>query len=130
MLKWEWVSFIDKPCATDLSMKPISVIAVLMMQALAVGTAVAQDLPEYTLVIKHHIYQPSVIKVPADLKFKLIVRNEDSTPEEFESTDFNREQIVLPNSNITVYVGPLHAGSYGFFGDFHQATAKGRLIVG
>jgi hypothetical protein len=36
---------------------------------------------------------------------------------------------VLPNSSITVYVGPLRAGNYGFFGDFHQATAKGRLIV-
>ncbi len=99
-----------------------------MLLALA-GTAIANDLPEYTLVIKDHVYQPSELKVPAGTKFKLIVRNEDPTPEEFESTDFNREKIVPPNSSSIVYVGPLRAGNYGFFGDFHQATAKGRLIV-
>jgi hypothetical protein len=109
-------------------MKNAFLVAAPMLLAL-VGTAVASDLPEYTLVVKNHVYQPSELKVPADTKFKIIVRNEDATPEEFESTDFNREKIVLPNSSITVYVGPLRAGNYGFFGDFHQATAKGRLIV-
>lgn len=95
----------------------------------AVGATGAADLTEYTLVLKDHLYQPQVIKVPAGVKFKIIVRNEDPTPEEFESTDFSREKIVLPNSSITVFVGPLKAGNYGFFGDFHQATAQGRLIV-
>jgi plastocyanin len=109
-------------------MKHPFLIAAPMLLALA-GTAVANDLPEYILVVKNHAYQPSELKVPAGTKFRLIVRNEDATPEEFESTDFNREKIVLPNSSITVYVGPLRAGSYGFFGDFHQATAQGRLIV-
>jgi len=109
-------------------MKHPLLAAVPMLLALA-GTAFAGDLPEYTLVIKNHVYQPDVLKVPADTKFRLIVHNQDATPEEFESTDFNREKIVLPNSSITVYVGPLRAGNYGFFGDFHQSTAKGRLIV-
>lgn len=104
-----------------------SVASALLL--LVTGTAFAGDLPQYTLVIKNHTYQPSELKVPAGTKFKIIVRNEDPTPEEFESMDFNREKIVLPNSTTTVYVGPLRAGSYGFFGDFHQDTAKGRLIV-
>ena len=103
-------------------------IVIPLMLAFA-GPASATDLPEYQLTIKNHVYQPSQLKVPAGTKFKLIVRNEDATPEEFESTDFNREKILLPNSSITVYVGPLRAGSYGFFGDFHQETAKGRLIA-
>ncbi len=109
-------------------MKLPFLVAAPMLLALA-GTAFAGDLPEYTLVIKNHVYQPDVLKVPTGTKFRLIVHNQDATPEEFESTDFNREKIVLPNSSITVYVGPLHAGNYGFFGDFHQSTAKGRLIV-
>jgi hypothetical protein len=109
-------------------MKHPFLVAAPMLLAL-VGTAVADDLSEYTLVVKNHVYQPSELKVAAGTKFKIIVRNEDATPEEFESTDFNREKIVLPNSSITVYVGPLRAGNYGFFGDFHQDTAKGRLIV-
>ncbi|MES2313297.1 MAG: cupredoxin domain-containing protein [Pseudomonadota bacterium] len=108
--------------------KPFFVAAPILL-ALAGSPAIANDLPEFMLVVKNHVYQPSELKVPAGTKFKIIVRNEDATPEEFESTDFNREKIVLPNSSITVYVGPLRAGNYGFFGDFHQATAKGRLIV-
>lgn len=98
--------------------------------ALAVArTVAAHDLLEYTLIVKNHVYQPTELKVPANTKFKIIVHNEDTTPEEFESTDFSREKIVLPNSTITVYVGPLRAGTYGFFGDFHRETAKGRLIA-
>jgi hypothetical protein len=93
------------------------------------GLAAAADMPEFTLVIKDHIYQPSELKVPANTKFKLRVTNQDATPEEFESTDFNRETVVLPSHSIVVYVGPLHAGTYGFFGDFHRDTAQGRLIV-
>jgi hypothetical protein len=103
-------------------------IAVAMVVALA-GTAAATDIPEFTLVIKNHSYQPSELKVPADTKFRIRVTNEDATPEEFESTDFNRETVVLPNHSIVVYVGPLHSGTYGFFGDFHRETAQGRLIV-
>lgn len=93
------------------------------------GTAAATDIPEYTLSIRNHAYEPAQLKVPANTKIKLLVRNEDATPEEFESTEFNREMVVLPNNSITVYVGPLRAGTYGFFGDFHPDTAQGRLIV-
>lgn len=89
----------------------------------------AADVPEFHLVIKNHSYQPAELKVPADTKFRLILKNEDATSEEFESTDFNRETIVLPNRTVVIYVGPLRAGNYGFFGDFHRDTAQGRLIV-
>ncbi|MGA7298181.1 MAG: cupredoxin domain-containing protein [Rhodanobacteraceae bacterium] len=106
----------------------LSAIAATLLLSMT-GAAVGQDLPTFTLVLKNHVYHPDELKVPAGTKFKLIVRNEDPTPEEFESTDFNREKIVLPNTSMTVYVGPLRAGSYRFFGEFHQATAQGRLIA-
>lgn len=96
---------------------------------LACLAAHATDVPQYTLVIQNHTYQPAQLKVPANTKFKLLVENRDATPEEFESTEFNREKIVLPNSTISVYVGPLNAGRYAFFGDFHQDTAQGALVV-
>jgi Cupredoxin-like domain len=105
-------------------------LAVAAITALAWGcAAAAADMPEFALVIKDHVYQPSELKVPADTKFRLRVTNEDGTPEEFESTDFNRETVILAKHSILVYVGPLHAGTYGFFGDFHRDTAQGRLIV-
>ena len=53
----------------------------------------------------------------------------DATPEEFESTDFSREAVVLPNRSVIIYVGPLRAGTYAFFGDFHRNTAQGRLLA-
>jgi hypothetical protein len=93
------------------------------------GAPKAADLPEFALAIKNHSYQPRELKVPANTKFKIRVTNEDATPEEFESTDFNRETVVLPHRSVVVFVGPLHAGKYGFFGDFHRDTAQGRLIV-
>lgn len=101
-------------------------LSVLLLLPLA---AWAGDMPQYTLTIHNHRYQPTELKVPAGTKFKLVVVNKDATPEEFESSDFNREKIVMPNSRITVYVGPLDAGHYKFFGDFHQDTAQGTLIV-
>lgn len=97
--------------------------------ALAAVAAQAADVPEYKLVIKDHKFQPTELKVPADTKIKLLVTNQDSTPSEFESNEFNREKIVLPNSTVSVFVGPLGKGSYRFFDDFHQDTGNGVLIV-
>lgn len=93
------------------------------------GVTRADGLPQYNLVIRNHVYQPSELKVPADARFKLVIENQDASPEEFESTEFSREKIVLPRSTVSVFVGPLKQGSYRFFGDFHQDTAQGRLIV-
>jgi len=89
----------------------------------------AAEIPEYKLVIKDHKFQPTHLTAPADTKFKLLVSNQDATPSEFESNDFNREKIVLPGNTITVFVGPLDKGSYKFFDDFHQDTGNGVLIV-
>lgn len=108
--------------------KRLQMLVGVVLLATAVNAAASEG-PEYTLVIKGHRYQPSEIRMPANTKVRIVVNNQDSTPEEFESTDFNREKLVLPHSSATVYVGPLRAGTYSFFGDFHQDTAQGRLIV-
>lgn len=110
-------------------MSRILVLATALCLVALASTARAGDLPEFKLVLQNHTYQPAELKVPAGAKFKLVIENRDASPEEFESTDFNREKIVLPNSSTSVYVGPLKAGSYRFFGDFHQDTAQGRLIA-
>jgi len=41
----------------------------------------------------------------------------------------NREKIVPGNGRITIFVGPLEAGEYEFFGEFNQDTAKGKIIA-
>ena len=107
----------------------VSIVLAFAGTVASAGNAAATNVPEFALVIKNHVYVPSELKVPADTKIRIRVTNEDATPEEFESTDFSRESVVMPNHSIVVYVGPLHAGTYGFFGDFHRDTAQGRLIV-
>ncbi len=103
-------------------------IAILALSLLS-GIAFAAEMPQYTLTIKDHKFQPTQLTVPADTQFKVRVDNQDSTPSEFESSDFNREKIVLPGSQITVFIGPLAKGKYKFFDDFHQDTGQGVLIV-
>lgn len=85
--------------------------------------------PEVTVTIKDHRFMPEEVGVPAGVRLKLIVRNEDPTPEEFESYELNREKIVAGNGQITVYVGPLKAGTYPFFGEFNPKTAQGRVVA-
>ena len=84
---------------------------------------------EFTLVIKDHYFVPSELRVPAGQKVKLIVENQDATPEEFESHELNREKIIAPKSKVSIFIGPLKAGKYPFFGEFNQATARGVVIA-
>jgi hypothetical protein len=104
-------------------------VTAFFLLALAPLAAFASDPPEYRLTIENHRFIPSEMTIPADTKVKLIVVNKDATPEEFESHELNREKVVAGNSSINVYVGPLKAGRYPYFGDFNQATAQGALIA-
>ena len=87
----------------------------------------ADELP--TLVLQDHRFVPERMQVPAGKKFQLRVRNTDSTADEFESVDLNREKLVPPGQTIAVFLGPLPPGTYKFFGDFHQDTAQGVLVA-
>lgn len=101
----------------------------LLAAALSVsGGAVAAD-GEFSVVIRDHKFEPAELTVPAGQKFKLIVKNEDSTPEEFESHELKREKIIAGNSSATIKLGPLKPGVYPFFGEFNEKTAQGKLIV-
>lgn len=83
----------------------------------------------YHIIIKDHKFVPDTFEIPAGQKIKLIVENQDPTPEEFESHDFHREKIILGNSKAVILIGPLKPGEYKFFGEFNEATAQGKVIV-
>ncbi|HUR39632.1 MAG TPA: cupredoxin domain-containing protein [Verrucomicrobiae bacterium] len=93
------------------------------------AVAVAADPPEFTLTIKDHKFEPAELTVPAGQKVKLKVVNADSTPEEFESHELNREKVIPGNTTANVFVGPLKPGEYPFFGEFNPKTAQGKLIA-
>ncbi len=83
----------------------------------------------YEIVIKDHKFFPETLTVPAGEKIKLLVDNQDATPEEFESHDFNREKIISGKSKATIFVGPLEPGKYHYFGEFNMDSAKGYIIA-
>ena len=64
--------------------KGIAMKKLLSLLSLLCLSAWAAD-PEFTLVIRDHRFEPAEIRVPAGQKIKLVVHNQDATPEEFES---------------------------------------------
>lgn len=84
---------------------------------------------EFEIVIRDHRFQPSVLEIPAGQRVKIVVRNLDATPEEFESYELRREKIIAGKSEAIIFVGPLKPGTYTFFGEFNPETAQGRLVA-
>lgn len=90
--------------------------------------ALAAD-PEAQLVIKNHRFEPTELKVPAGQRVKLVVHNQDGTAEEFESHALNREKVIPAGAKVALFIGPLKAGRYEFFGEYHGDTAKGVIVA-
>jgi len=109
---------------------PIRIIAPMAALALAFAAFAAQaDTATAEVRIKNHRFHPAELRVPAGQRIKLTVHNDDATPEEFESQALRVEKIVTGNNDAVVYFGPLDPGEYHFFGEFHQATAQGKVIA-
>ena len=85
--------------------------------------------PVYKIAIKDHKFMPEVLNIPANTKVKILVENLDPAAEEFESYDLRREKVVNANGQIIIFIGPLNAGVYKYFGDFHPQTAQGRIVA-
>jgi hypothetical protein len=96
---------------------------------LSVASLAHAETPVFEIVIKDHKIEPTELAVPAGVKIKLRVHNQDPTPEEFESHDFNREKIINGNSKATIFVGPLKPGKYHYFGEFNADTANAYIIA-
>lgn len=85
--------------------------------------------PVIELEVRGHLFHPQEVHIPRDTKVKLVVYNRDSTPEEFESYELNREKVIMGGSRANIFIGPLSPGTYPFFGEFNPKTAQGRVIV-
>jgi plastocyanin len=104
----------------------------LMLIALGAGFSAAGALAAddtFTLIIKDHRFDPAQLDVPAGKKLKLLVKNLDPTPEEFESHDLKREKVIAGKGQTTISIGPLKPGTYKFVGEYHEATAQGRIVA-
>lgn len=93
------------------------------------GAAQAQESHSASITIRNHRFEPAELKVPANKRIMLKVVNDDPTSEEFESKEFKAEKVIAGKSSATINIAPLKPGRYKFFGEFHEATAKGVLIA-
>jgi hypothetical protein len=84
---------------------------------------------EYHIQLKDHLFFPAQITIPANKKVKLVIDNQDSTPEEFDSFSLNREKVIFAKRKASIFIGPLKPGEYGFFGEYNPNTARGTVIV-
>ena len=106
----------------------ISLLLMSLLGFLNPGTSFAEA-KNFVIIIKNHTCSPSELIVPAKKKIKLIIENQDPTPEEFESFDLNREEVVPGNGKIIVFINALKPGRYKYFGDFHREKAWGTIIA-
>jgi hypothetical protein len=76
---------------------------------LFVTAAVAAEVPEFPLAIRDHRFTPAEIRVPANVKVRLVVDNQDAAPEpraqpresdsrEIQGHDFHRAPCAGPLS--------------------------------
>jgi hypothetical protein len=93
------------------------------------SASAAAEVPVYEIVIQNHLFEPSKLVIPAATKVKLLIVNNDDTPEEFESYELNREKVIMEKSKMVIFIGPLAPGEYPFFGEFHPKTAQGVVVV-
>jgi hypothetical protein len=101
---------------------------VAMVASLALNPAQAQE-TVFTLTIKDHQFDPPRLDVPANVKFKLVVKNLDNERAEFESKPMKIEKIIAANAETTLNVGPLKPGEYPFVEEFHEDVARGAIVA-
>lgn len=89
----------------------------------------AEDETALSVSIQDHRFTPAELRAPAGKPIAITVKNLDATPEEFESKSLHVEKIVAGNSEIIVRLRPQKPGRYRFFGEYHEDTAKGELVV-
>jgi len=80
------------------------------------------------LAIHDNQFEPKQLVIPAGVKLKLVIRNQDGMPAEFESYDLSREVVVPGHGEVTIFIGPLNPGNYQFFNDFNH-DMQGSIVV-
>jgi plastocyanin len=106
-------------------------LAILAVLATAMMTTAvhAADPKEIPITIENNKFSPEEIKVKAGEPFVLVVTNKDKSPEEFESKELRIEKVVPGGKTMKIRVRALKPGTYPFVGEYHEKTAKGRIVA-
>jgi plastocyanin len=106
-------------------------LGVLGAAALILGVAggAAAQTAEIPLTIEKNRFDPEEIRVKAGAPFVLVITNKDGAPEEFESRDLRIEKVIPAGKTLRLRMPALKAGTYSFVGEYHEKTAKGKIIA-
>ena len=103
---------------------------VLLSIACSAALASAADTPpELALTLDQHRFSPEELRVKANTPFILVLTNKDKEDEEFEISSLRIEQIVAGGKTLQLKMPALKKGVYEFVGEFHEKTAKGRIVA-
>ena len=106
-----------------------AVAAVIGMGAATAVTPARAEGEPFVMTFKDNKLEPAELQVPAGTEFKLVVKNADQTPEEFESEDLKVEKVIAGGSEAEFTIKALDPGSYEVYGEFHEDTAKGHIVA-
>lgn len=109
-----------------MSRPPLALAAATLV---ALGFALPALADDAVLTIKDHKFDPAKLELPAGAEHKILVKNLDGTPEEFESESLDIEKVIAGGQEASFTIGPLDPGSYEFYGEFHEDTAQGQIVV-
>jgi len=104
-------------------------LPLLLVVTTCCGGARAEDAFAASVTIRSHKFEPSDLHVPAGKRILLTVINADPLSEEFESAALKVEKVIAGGSQAIVRIAPLKPGTYEFVGEYHEETAKGRVIA-
>ena len=100
-------------------------LAILSFVSLA---AEAADPMIYEITLKDQTFTPAELKVPAGTPFIIKVKNENDAPAEFESKDMKLEKLVAGHAEILAKVKALPGGTFEFYDEYHEDTARGAVV--
>ena len=103
--------------------------AILSIALSAVITSAADTPPELALVIEQHRFSPAELRVKANAPFVLVITNKDKDDGEFEISSLRIEKVIPGGKTLQLKMPALKPGSYEFIDDFHEKTAKGRIVA-
>ena len=95
----------------------------------ALSAIASEEEHEVEISIKDHKFTPEELKLPTGKPIRITVKNLDGSAEEIESKDLGFEKVIAGNSDGTVRLKPLEAGTYIFYGEYHEDTAQGHIIA-
>jgi plastocyanin len=111
------------------SMTRAALLLLVVMLSAFCARAAAEDVYTATITIRDHRFEPAELHVPAGKRILLTVVNADPLSEEFDSSALKVEKVIAGKSQGIVRFGPLNPGNYDFVGEYHEDTAKGRVVA-